>query len=143
MKKIFQNISFAFAIGVFAALSSCGGDEASASEIMTKKLIAHPWNLSSATVDATDKTSTYSGLSITFAKAGFTASNGLPIWPATGTWEFTDNKAKSIIRNDDLEIEITEATNTTLKLTFTWNKTTFEPGRVKSVDGVHVFTFIE
>ena len=143
MKKTFQYLNFAFAIVVLAALSSCGGDDPSASEVMTKKLIAHPWNLSSATVDATDKTSTYSGLNVTFTKTGFTATNGLPIWPATGTWEFTNNKATSIIRNDDLEIEITEASKTTLKLTFTWNKTTFEPGRVSSVDGVHVFTFTE
>lgn len=143
MKKTFQYLSFAFAIGVLATLSSCGGDGPSASEVMTKKLIAHPWNLQSATVDGTDKTSTYTGLAITFTKTGFTASNGLPIWPASGTWEFIDKQAKGIIRNDDLEITITEATATTLKLTFTWSKTTFEPGRVGSVDGLHVFTLTE
>lgn len=143
MKKTFQYLSFAFAIVVLAALNSCGGDDPSATEVMTKKLIAHPWQLSSASVDAADKTSLYSGLGITFTKTGFAASNGLPVWPASGTWTFTDKSATAIIRNDDLEVEITELTKTSLKLTFTWNKNTFEPGRIKSVDGVHVFTFTE
>lgn len=143
MKKIIQYISFAFAIGGMVVLSSCGGDGPSASAVMTKKLIAHPWNLSSATVDGVDKTSTYTGLSITFSKTNYTATNGAPIWPTSGTWEFTDKKASGFIRNDDLVVEILEATSTSLKLSFSWDATTFEPGRTKSVGGNHVFTFTE
>lgn len=143
MKKTFQYLSFVFAIGGMAFISSCGGDEPSATELMTKKLIVHPWILSSATVDATDKTSTYSGLSITFTKTGFTATNGLPVWPTSGTWEFTDKKGSEFITNDDLVVEIVQATSTTLTLSFSWDVTTFEPGRTKSVDGNHVFTFTE
>ena len=141
MQKIFQYVSFAFAIGVLVTFSNCGSNDPSASEVMTKKLIAHPWKLSIATVDGTDKTATYSGLTITFTNTGYTATNGLPIWPASGTWQFTGDKATSITRNDGLELAITEATDATLKLTFTWNKTTFETGRAGSVSGLHVFTF--
>jgi hypothetical protein len=143
MKNTFQYLSFAFVVGVLVVLCGCGGDDPSASEVMTKKLTAHPWTLSSAMVDGNDQTTLYDGLVITFTKTGFTTTNGGVVWPASGNWEFIDKNATGIIRNDDLEVAITEATKTTLKLTFTWSKTTFEPGRVKSIDGNHVFTFTE
>jgi hypothetical protein len=142
MKTILKLKILVVLLGI-TLLPGCGGNDPSASEVMLKKLMAHPWELSNALVDGTDETTLYQGLVITFTKTGFTASNGGPIWPASGTWEFTDNKAKSIIRGDDLVVEIVEASKTTLKLSFIWDNNTFEPGRVSSVGGDHVFTFVE
>jgi hypothetical protein len=122
--------------------SGCSGDDPSASDVMLKKLTAHPWQLSNALVDGTDKTSVYSGLSLTFTKTNITATDITPSWPTTGTWEFTDGKAIAIIRNDDLEIQLVEVSKDVLKISYTWSSTTFEPGRVKSVSGNHVLTFV-
>lgn len=141
MKKIVQQVRMAFAMGMLMALTNCAGDGPSAGEVMTNKLTAHPWKLSVATVDGTDKTFLYDGLTITFTSSGYTATNGLPIWPASGTWSFKDSNAQTMIRNDGLEIEITEASETELKLTFTWFKTTYVSGRSESITGFHVFTF--
>ncbi len=144
MKKIFKYISIVCAIGALITLTNCSSNDPSASEVMTNKLIAHPWKLSIATVDGVDKTAIYGGLNITFTNTGYTATNGLPVWPATGTWTFKDGNAKSIIRKEDgLEIEIAEASQSTLKLKFTWNKNTFSSGRTESINGLHVFTFIQ
>jgi hypothetical protein len=142
MKKIFYLSAVLLMIGSML-LSGCGGDGSSANEIMTKKLTAHSWELSSATVDGNDETALYDGLTITFTKTGFITTNGGVTWPASGTWEFVDKSGKTIIRNDDLEIEILEASKTTLKLSFFWDNSTFESGRVSSVGGDHVLTFVE
>jgi hypothetical protein len=142
MKSITKILLFTVLISGLLFTSGCGGDEPSASEVMLKKLMAHPWHLSNALVDGTDKTSVYSGLSLTFTKTNITATDVTPSWPTIGTWEFTDAKAKAIIRNDDLEIQLMEVSKDVLKLSYTWNSTTFEPGRVKSVGGNHVLTFV-
>jgi hypothetical protein len=143
MKRIFRLLPFIMLAAGLTILSSCGGDDPSASAVMTKKLIAHPWELSNVTVDGTDKTALYSGLTITFSKTGFTTTNGGVVWSASGTWEFIDKKAQFMIRNDDLEIEIIEATSSTLKLGFSWTSDTFGPGRASSIAGNHVVTLVE
>lgn len=142
MKSITKIFLFpVFVVGLLFT-SGCGGDEPSASEVMLKKLMANPWHLSNALVDGTDKTSVYSGLSLTFTKTNITATEITPSWPNNITWEFTDGKAKAIIRNDDLEIQLVEVSKDVLKISYTWSSTTFEPGRVKSVNGNHVLTFV-
>ena len=142
MKSITKILLFPIVVVGLLFTNGCGGDEPSDSEVILKKLMAHPWQLSNALVDGTDKTSLYSGLSLTFTKTNITATDITPSWPTTGTWEFTDAKAKAIIRNDDLEIQLVEVSKDLLKISYTWNSTTFEPGRVKSVSGNHVLTFV-
>jgi hypothetical protein len=142
MKSITKILLFPIVVVGLLFTNGCGGDEPSASEVMLKKLMAHPWQLSSALVDGTDKTSVYSGLSLTFTKTNITATDITPSWPTTGTWEFTDGKAIAIIRNDDLEIQLVEVSKDVLKISYTWSSTTFEPGRVKSVSGNHVLSFV-
>lgn len=142
MKSITKIVLFPVVVVGLLFTSGCGGDEPSASEVMLKKLMAHPWHLSNALVDGNDKTSVYSGLSLTFTKTNITATDITPSWPTSITWEFTDGKAKAIIRNDDLEIQLVEVSKDLLKISYTWNSTTFEPGRVKSVGGNHVLTFV-
>lgn len=141
MKSIAKIVLLFFTVTGLLLTSGCGGDGPSASEVALKKLMAHPWHLSNALVDGTDKTAVYSGLSITFTKTDFTATDITPSWPTTGTWKFSDKSAKEILRGDDLLIEIIELNDDTLKISYTWSSTTFEPGRTNSVSGNHVLTF--
>lgn len=124
-------------------LTSCGGDDPTAAQVMTKELTANAWKVSSVTVDAMDKTDLFTNMTLTFTNTNYVTTNGGVVWPASGTWEFIDKEAKIIIRNDELEIEITEITSASLKLSFNWTRNTFEPGRVSSVAGEHVFTFVK
>lgn len=143
MKSMTKIVIQLFVLVGLVLTSSCGGDDPSASEVALKKLMAQPWHLSNALVDGTDKTSVYSGLSITFTKTNFTATNVTPSWPATGTWKFSDKSAKEILRGDDLLIDIIEINDGTLKISYRWNSTTFESGRANSVSGNHVLTFVK
>lgn len=141
MKKI-TAFRILLAITSLITLSNCGGDDGpSVAEVTTKKLMAHPWHTANALVNGVDKTSVYSGLSLTFAKSAFTATNITPSWPISGTWVFVDKEATLLKRDDDLEIEILEITEDRLKISYTWNSTTFKPGRVTSVSGNHILTF--
>lgn len=143
MKGIINSILSIVSITTVILLSSCGGSDPSPQEVKLKKLIAHGWTLSSVTVDGVDKTSLFSGMTLSFTKTNYTTTNGAIVWPSSGTWEFVDSKGTTIIRNDDLEITITEITGTTLKLSLVWSSTTYGPGRATSVAGNHVFSFVE
>jgi hypothetical protein len=126
----------------FTFLAGCkGSDDPSAADVNTQKLIANTWKLSSVQVDAVDQTSLFTGMTLKFTATNYTTTNGGVVWPASGTWTFTDDTAKKIKRNDNLEIAITEITDASLKLTLSWTAGTFGSGRVASVAGTHVFTF--
>lgn len=128
---------------LFMQLSGCNEEAAlSKQEEVTAKLTAAAtWKMQAVLVDGTDKSTVYKDLNIKFTDTGFTSTNGGAVWPATGTWAFTDANATSIKRDDGLTITLQEATATSLKLALTWSKTTFAPGRIESVSGGHVFSF--
>jgi hypothetical protein len=114
-----------------------------AQEEVTKKMTAvTTWKMQSVTVDGADKTSVYKGLTISFTSTAFTTANGGAVWPASGTWTFTSADATSIKRDDGLPVNV-EVTDTTLKLTLTWTKTTLGGGKAYSVSGVNVFTMVK
>ena len=139
MRKIKYGISIALML-CSVAWYGCKDNGPTVTEVTTQQLTSHPWKVSVVTVDAVDKTSLFTNMTLTFTASGYTTTNGGPVWPASGTWKFVDGAARKIIRNDDLEITITEITDTSLKFSLTWNANTFGSGRTSSVAGNHLFT---
>lgn len=143
-------------------LISCGGDggadpnptpEPTAGEKVLVNLVASAWKVKSVTVDGTDRSSLFPGLTISFSSSAstngkptafsgsFTSTNGGQVWPASGNWTITDPTTGALLsRGDGVAIQLTEATEASLKMTLTWNRNTFGPGRTKSVKGQHIFT---
>ncbi|MFM7430564.1 MAG: hypothetical protein ACKO1F_11765 [Flammeovirgaceae bacterium] len=122
--------------------SGCSDDKKpSRQKEVTAALTSGVWKVSTVTVDGVDKTSTYKDLTLTFTGNSFSSTNGGLIWPTSGTYTFTDANASALKRNDNLEVQIQEATTSSLKLGLNWAKTTFGPGRIESLGGAHVFTF--
>lgn len=124
--------------------AACGGDEETPTlaEATTQLLTARTWKLNKLTVDGTDQTSLMSKLTLNFSKSGFTATQGDPVWPASGTWAFTDDTGTVMKRSDGVEVAIVEVTDAALTLRLTWAKNTLGPGRSQSVAGVHTFAFV-
>lgn len=127
-------------------ISSCGKDTAlSAGEQAIAKLTASSWKVVSVTVDGVDKTTLFTGLTITFSKTSsnggsYTTANGGAVWTGSGQWTITDmNTAGFIVRGDNLEVQLNELLPASLTMTLDWNKNTFGPGRVASIKGKHVF----
>jgi hypothetical protein len=148
MKKIFnfqqvrRAIILVFVAASLVQLTRCKekDPEPSEEEIVKEKLTSGTWTLQSVTVDNVDQTAVYQGLTINFTETTYTTTKGGQVWPASGTWSFIDDTAIAIKRDDGTEVKV-EATDTSLKLTLTWSKTTLAPGRIESVKGLHVFTF--
>lgn len=125
-------------------LSGCNGDSSpSATEIITKQLSANKWKISTVLIDDVVQTSLFTNMMLSFTDTNYTTTNGGPVWPTTGTWTFVDNTGKKIKRNDNLEITIIEISDTALKISLTWSKNIFGSGRISSVAGNHVFTFVK
>jgi hypothetical protein len=145
MKDIFKRCFFIAVTALLVALASACSDsgEQSEKEIVLKKLTSKTWVLNSVTVDGTDKSSTFAGLTLSFTPTGFTVANGNIIWPQESTWSFTDDTASSFIRNSDqVTVKILELTDTMMKLELIWSAATFGPGgRGESVSGKYVFVF--
>jgi hypothetical protein len=142
-----QNLSYLSSIVliVFSLLfGGCGGDSTpSASEVTTKQLTANTWKISTVFVNDTDKTSLFTNMTLRFTPTTYTTTNGSAVWPATGTWVFTDDTASKIKRDDDVEVTLTEITDSSLKLSLNWATGTIGPGRTSSVAGDHVFSFVK
>jgi hypothetical protein len=124
-------------------VSSCKKEDPkpSASELATSKLTAAEWSLNKLKVDDVDQTALFPNLSLSFTATSFITTNGEPVWPATGTWVFTNDKALEISRSDGLTVTLVELSDTKLVLALQWNKTTFEEGRQLSIEGEHIFEF--
>jgi hypothetical protein len=142
MKRI---ITIAFSISVLClmmVLASCGGNDPQSETDRVKDILkSGPWKVQTVSVDNTDQTTLYKNLTLTFTEANYTTTNGANVWPASGGWTFTDDTAKTILRSDGVSMAVGEATTTKLVLSFDWANTTIGPGRTKSIEGAHVFTF--
>lgn len=146
--RISQNLSnlLSLVLIVFLILfSGCGGDSSSlsASEVTTKQLTSSGWKISTVQVDGTDQSALFTNMTLSFTATNYATTKGGVVWPSSGTWTFTDNTAKKIKRNDNLEVTIVEITDTSLKLSLTWAAGTFGSGRFSSVAGSHVFSFVK
>lgn len=140
------NLFILSALAAITLFSSCDPappaptQEEVVTALLTGDGSAKTWTVQSVKVDGVDKSSLFSGMTIKFTEGTFTVTNGGPLWPGSGSWSFTNDQAVTIERNDGTEIDVS-VTETSLTLTMPWNKTTFGPGRTKSVSGQHVFTF--
>ena len=132
---------------IVLSLAACGsgGDDPAPSKKDEVKaiLVSTTWKLQSVTVDGTDQTDIYEGMTLKFTSLTYTTTNGMPVWKASGAWTFTNDTATSFQRDDGVEVDILLATENSLKLGLLWDKTTLGSGRLESVAGDHVFTFIK
>ncbi len=129
-------------LSLLTILSACDNDDINEAERVKAILIGAAWNVESVFVSGTDQTSVYDGLQINFSESDYTAQNGGSVWTASGTWDFTDETAKSFLRDDGLSVSIVELEQKKLVLELTWDKTTLGSGRMASVDGRHTFTLV-
>jgi hypothetical protein len=155
MKILLRLASALTILTIVVSLMSCGKKnngptivpEPTEKEKVTAKLTAGNgiWTPSSSgiTVDGTDVTTAlFKDFTIKFTGTTLATTSTTPVWLRTDTWHFKDDTAKAIIRGqDNKEITVTFVTDTQIKLTLQWDKTTTEPagGRVQSIPGTYEF----
>lgn len=108
-----------------------------------EKLTNTTWKLDRVTVDGVNQTAVYSGLTLSFTSTAFNSTNGGVVWPRSGTWAFSNDQATIFKRDDDVDVTIQEQTTQTLRLALVWETNTLKSGRVTSLAGQHVFTFVK
>jgi hypothetical protein len=123
-------------------LAGCGGDDdPSAREKALSTLKSKTWTIVSVTVDGTDKTQTYNGMTVSFTDNTIVVANGGVVWLSQDTWQFTNEQAKALLRGDGLEIEIVTLTTSSLVVKLSWDSATYGAGRTHSIPGEYIFTF--
>lgn len=110
----------------------------SATETVTNQLKSGSWRVNTVTVDGV-VSNDFAGMTLAFTASAYTSTNASPVWPASGSWNFTRDDAKVLKRNDGVEVAIDAISDNTLVLSLTWSKRTLGNGREKSVSGRHVF----
>lgn len=143
MKKINIITSALFITGLLFIAGCKKDDPQPETDRVKGLLIANNWRIQTVTVDGTDQTASFSGLTLSFTPTNYTTTNGGVVWPASGSWSFSDNTGKKILRSDGQEITVTEVSATVLKLSLTRAKGTLGPGRISSLSGKHDFNFIK
>jgi hypothetical protein len=147
--KISKYILHYFVAASFLVLlSHCEGDTPSAFGKTTFNILkAKSWKIKSVTVDGVDKTGSYlPDMVLTFAgdfdknDLTYTTTNGGGAWPASGTFKFINDV--KLLRDEEVEIDVTEYVVTSLKLEFDWDEgTSYGGGRISGMKGRHVFQF--
>jgi hypothetical protein len=153
--KIFRVLSSLALIIVLFTYANCGGDPPApppVTDVQFDKLIkGTPWKINTATLDGVDKTSDYTGFTLTFSGTKGSppfnyATAGRPTlspWKASGTWDFGAAPETQFIRDKGTadELPVTYAvTEATLTVSFTFNGAGYT-ARTGVVKGAWVFTF--
>lgn len=142
MKLLTRTISVIAVALTITLFANCDDkDSPTAQETQLKKLSAKTWSIQSVEIDGVDHTALFQGMTLSITKNSFSATNGGDVWPASGTWEFADERATLITRGDNVSITIEVLADSQLSFSLAWNETTFGPGRGKSISGTHVFNF--
>lgn len=142
-RVMFRLLAVAAFIGIIA-MAGCDKEEKEiATDRVRNLLTSTTWKIQSVAVDGVDKTSSFTDHTLKFNSTHFTATNGDPVWPASGIWTFADDTAERIVRGDDIQVNIEEVSANKLVLSLMWTKTTLGTGRVSSISGEHVFTFVK
>ena len=139
MMNSITKIALAILLLAVVSISGCKDHAPNVQERVEGMLVSAEWNQPVVTVDGVDHSDLYQNFTIRFNKNTYTSSGGSPLWPAAGTWNFTDESAKAINLDGKMEIHINEITDVNLELAFQNDNTTFASGRVKSVGGKNVF----
>lgn len=125
--------------GVCLLLFSCE-EKLTPNETTEKVLKSATWKLQSARIDGV-VSDLYDGLSLTFTKGAYTATDGGDIFGSSGTWSFSGKDGKVIVLGNGLEVQLDQISSTRIAISFFWDKTVVISGRSASLEGDHEMVF--
>jgi hypothetical protein len=142
---IFRSLLSLIFVGcALIALQSCGKSDPAPSQTeaqrVTALLTASTWKIQTVTVDGVNQNALFPNFTLTFTGSNYTSTNGGVVWPSLG-WAFAGGSTTSLVRGDNLTVNIDNISSTAMTLSLTWDTTTLGGGKVNSVKGKQVFTF--
>lgn len=147
MKDFLNILKYSLFLSLVVTLVSCGGsddpvDEDTTLEDALSNLVGSTSFNSVVVPDGASAELDWSNMTLEFSGTVdggdyvTTNSANTTVWPATGTWEFTDNTGTKVTRDDG--VVVTLGLGSQLETTFTINTS---GSRVKVVEGEWQFTF--
>lgn len=128
MMTIVKNIVLAFTLVGIINLIACGGKDTPAPIVdPTQEIIdalTKTWSVTSVQLDNADVTGDWSSFTLTFDNSkGYSATvlnaESILVWPANGSYSFPNaSNANQVLRNDGVEITLSNVTKTSATLTF-------------------------
>ncbi|MFM7193210.1 MAG: hypothetical protein ACKOYP_00305 [Bacteroidota bacterium] len=132
-----------YSVAMLLLLMNCGGETPKTPNEKTEELLRSiTWRLTTLTVDGVSS-DRYARMTLQFGTGTYTTTGGAPVWPALGTWVFEGTDGKRIKREDGLLLTVESASAAQIVLSFDWSKTTYTTGRMLSVAGKHLMTFVK
>lgn len=99
------------------------------------------WEASKVMKDGYDVTSQFDGFVLTIGEFTYTTVNGLEsAWPVLGSWAFYENDPSTILRDDNILIDVS-ISGETMILTFSISDLP-SGGRLLGINGSYEFTLI-
>jgi len=148
MKQLRYLLGFAALIVLFT-FSNCGEDnppQPTDAELRVEALTG-TWEVTTVTLDGTDVTTDYDGMTLTFSSSkGYSVSGGdfSPIWQSSGTYDFKtaadgSEDISTLVRDDAVEMTVGNVSDANLSLSFDFAVS--PPCRTKGVCGGYSFSF--
>ena len=121
------NKSFGILLISLLLIQSCGPDEPQTPEAieLAFQKPSGEWTLGQTgkiVLDGIDVSANYPGFSLSFTNGTYNTNNAADLLPSTGTWEWADQEARSVLLDGTLEVTLTVLTET--RFTFTFDHTT-------------------
>lgn len=135
---------FAIILAISFGLACSGDDpkEITAREAAFEKLEGS-WtfgNSGSIVLDGQDVSLNYPGFALSFADGIYQTQNAGDLFRATGTWEWTDESAASLLLDTGEEVTIIELTETNFRFSFTLRG---GGGEAAGIDGAYVVSLVK
>lgn len=127
MKKF--NLYIAMLFALIIATSSCKSDDPmiNISQEEAFMRLAGQWAFGvngSIVLDGTDVSANYPGFALSFANGTYTTTNSAELFSASGTWEWTDQEARSLRLDNDKSITILALTENSFIFNFSFSRST-------------------
>lgn len=135
MKTLYKILFLTFTAGII--LIGCDKDkevEKSVQEKFTEE-ITGTWSASSVVVDNVNLTD-FNSFSLTLGDGTYSTENANGVWPATGTWSYTDTGITSITRDDNIVMTINLVDDNTLTISFIYSSS---GGRTNGINDNYTF----
>lgn len=118
--------------------ASCGGDDGPSQtpQEIAQELLETTWTMTAITLDGSDVSDSYTGLTITIGDGTFTTTNAGDLFPATGTWDWIGETNNMIRTGRGKEITLNTLNETSTILSFL--KTT--GNQAAGISGSYVIT---
>ncbi len=120
----------------FAFFASCDSSEGEDPQDQQLARLQSTWNVSSVVLDGVTITG-FENFTLTIGTFTYTSTNGLDVWPDSGTWEFQGQSVSSVIRDDGVVMTWELASDNELLISFNF----VDPnGRHSGIGGSYQFS---